>query len=309
MEAYKNGYKIHPDDRITYANDKVAELTKKGQKDKFNPNTDLPEAFDVVKAQPKFGSIEWFKSKGQGAVRGALDLLPTAGGIAGGAIGGAVGVESGPGAIATRAGGAALGGAAGEALRQHLDEEAFPYDYRMSGKDKAKYIATQGGIMGLLEGIGAINDQYGMGPVARHLKDTALKSEKAGVPLLPSEAAGKAPSFLEKFAKGSILTSGKMEDFRAIQNEKTRAAVEKVADQISTFQGSQEDLGKLVQDGIAQHKKAFRAIQGQMYDDIAKDVGEHTIKVPVYETMFGMHQGNRSRKPSKLEPRIGWLII
>ena len=280
MDAYKSGYKISPDDRFRFANDKVAELSGKGQKGKFNPDTDLPEAFVTMGATPK---TPWYKPNLNAVKRGALDLLPTAGGIAGGIIGGGAGVESGPGALATGAAGAVAGGGLGEMARQQLEKSAFPYEHRMKPKQALKNVAVQAGIQGANELGGRLLGKA-VSPAIKYFGNTAIESEKAGVKLLPSEAAGKAPSYAEKFLKGSVLTSGKMDKFRAAQNEQTKAAVDKIADGISKFKGTPEELGELVQNGIEQHTKQFRMAQNQLYGDIASQVNERTIQVPVTTT-------------------------
>lgn len=280
MDAYKAGYKISPDDRLRFGNDKVAELKGKGQKGKFNPDTDLPEAFNTVSATTK---TPWYKPNLKAVERGALDLLPTAFGVGGGLAAGGVGLESGPADIGFATAGATAAGALGEDVRQAAEEKLFPYEHRMTPKESAKNIAVQGGVQGVSELTGRVGGKI-IAPAARYFGDTAAASEKAGVRLLPSEASGKAPSYAEKFLKGSILTSGRMEKFRLAQNAETKGAVDKVANSISNFNGTPEQLGKLVQDGIDQHTKAFRTIQNQMYDDIRKSVNERTIKVPVTTT-------------------------
>ena len=87
---------------------------------------------------------------------------------------------------------------------------------------------------------------------------------------------------MEKFLKGSVLTSGKMEQFRALQNAQTQSEVQRIADSISKFHGTSEQLGELVQKGIDVHKEGFRATQKALYEAIGNQVGEHTIKVPIH---------------------------
>ncbi len=233
----------------------------------------------TLKASPKPGTADWFKEKGYGAVRGALDLLPTAGGIAGGLVGGGAGLETGPGALVTGAIGAAAGGGLGEDVKQ-VGEKAIFHEGPKTGTEAAKRIALQAGLQGANELTGRAAGKV-IGPAVKYFGDTASASSKAGVKLLPSEAAGKAPSYLEKFVKGSVLTSGKMDKFRELQNAQTKAAVDKVADSLSSFRGSPEQLGELVQKGLDQHTKEFRAIQKKMYDDIGAAVNERIQKVRV----------------------------
>ena len=89
MDAYKSGWKIHPDDRNKYGDDKTAEFKKKGMK--LNPDIDIPMAFDMVSASPKFGSLDWVKSKAKEIHQAESDLLPTAGGVIGGVLAGGAG--------------------------------------------------------------------------------------------------------------------------------------------------------------------------------------------------------------------------
>ncbi len=237
----------------------------------------------TVSAQPKPYTLPWLKEKANTAVQGTLDLLPTVGGVLGGMAGGGVGLETGPGAIATGAAGATAGGGLGEAVKQQAEETIFPNQPKMTAKDSAKHIALQAGLQGANELTGRAVGKV-LSPAINYFGKTAEESAKAGVHLLPSEAAGKAPSYAEKFLKGSVLTSGKMDRFRAMQNAETKASVDKVANQISNFSGTPEQLGEAVQKGIEQHTQAFRKIQNQMYDDIGKQVNERTIKVPVTTT-------------------------
>ena len=231
-------------------------------------------------ASPKEFTLPWVKEKANTLMQKGLDLLPTAGGIAGGMAGGGVGLETGPGAILTGAAGAAAGGGLGEVVRQTAEEALFPNQPKRTAKETAKDIGAQAGVQGASELTGRAAGKL-FTPALNYLGKTAMESEKAGVKLLPSEAAGKAPSYVEKFLKGSVLTSGKMDKFRVEQNEQTKSAVEKIANNISTFKGTPEQLGEKVQEGIAQHTAEFRQLQKQMYDDIGKQVNERTIKIPV----------------------------
>ena len=235
--------------------------------------TSLPPG--TLAAQPKAFTLPWVKEKANTLMQKGLDLLPTAGGIAGGVVGGGAGLETGPGAIATGAAGAAAGGGLGEVVREAGTEALFPNQPKLTAKESAKEIGKQAAIQGVSEATGRAGAKV-FSPALNYFGKTAEESAKAGVRLLPSEATGKAPSYVEKFMKGSVMTSGKMDRFREMQNAETKAAVDKVADGIAKSSGTPEQLGKLVQDGIDQHTKAFRAIQKQMYDDIGTRVNERT---------------------------------
>ena len=236
-----------------------------------------------VKASPTFGTLPWIKAEANTLIQKGLNLLPTAGGVAGGIAAGGAGLETGPGAIVTGAAGAAAGGGLGEIAKQVGEETIFPNRPKQTPKEAGKSIAKEAAIQGTSELTGRAAGKI-LSPAINFLDRTATESAKAGVPLLPSEAAGKAPSYVEKFLKGSVLTSGKMDKFRETQNTQTKAAVDKIADQISKFKGTPEQLGKAVQDGIEQHTKQFRALQDQMYSDIGKQVNERTIKIPITKT-------------------------
>ena len=252
-----------------------------------DPFADIAEPSDesqlphgTLAAQPKPGTLPWVKEKANTLMQKGLDLLPTAGGVLGGIAGGGAGLETGPGAIVTGAAGAAAGGGLGEVVREAGTEAIFPNQPKMTPKESAKEIGKQAAIQGTSELTGRAGGKI-LSPALKYFGKTAEESAKAGVKLLPSEAAGKAPSYAEKFLKGSVLTSGKMDRFREAQNAQTKAAVDKIADQISNFKGTPEQLGQRVQDGIEGHVKQFRVLQSQMYDDIGKQVNERTIKVPV----------------------------
>ena len=295
MEASKAGYKIDPEDRITYAKNREYELKQKGQK--LNIATDLPEAYSTLSAAPARGSgifvggpflpsVElpnpaWLKQQALAWSEKTLGLLPTAFGAAGGLLAGGAGLETGPADIAVAGGGAALGGALGESIRQGVEEKVHPYEPKMTPKQALAGIGEQAAIQGGNEVLGRAGAKA-TAPLAKYFGDTAVLSARTGVPLLPSEAAGKAPSYIEKFLKGSVLTSARMERFRALQNAQTQSEVQRIADGISRFHGTSEDLGDLVQKGIDLHTREFRATQNALYDAIGADVGEQTVKIPIH---------------------------
>lgn len=261
-------------------------------KDHIKPSTGAPGSTGTptapgnpthtMQAAPPFFSVAGMKEHGYRAARAVLDLLPTAGGVAGGMIGAAGGVETGPGAVATAAGGAALGGSAGEAAKQ-LGEHLIFHDGPNTAVESAKDIAKEGAIQGVNELTGQLAGKA-IAPALKYFGDTATASKDAAVSLLPSEARGKAPSYLEKYMKGSVITSGKMERFRVMQNAQTTAAAQKVADNISTFRGTPEELGQMVQKGIDDHTTAFRIQQNKMYSDIDNAVAEKVVQKPVQKT-------------------------
>jgi hypothetical protein len=282
MDAYKAGYLIDKNDYERYGKDREFDLKKSGKP--FNPDTDIPRTLPVFEAEPEKYTLPMVKQQAGKLIEGILNPLPDIGGIGGGLAAGGVGLESGPADVAFATAGATAGGALGEDARQVAERKLHPYAHRLTPQESARKIAVQGGMQGVNELTGRVTATKVIGPAARYFGDTAAASEKAGVDLLPSEAYGKTPSYVEKFLKGSVLTSGKMERFRALQNEQTKTAVNKLADSISNFKGTPEELGKLVQEGIDRHEAQFRTFQNQMYGDIGKAVNERTIKVPVTTT-------------------------
>lgn len=244
---------------------------------------------DSVSAVPAFWSKAGLKEHGYRAVRALLDALPTVGGVVGGLAGGGAGIESGPGALATGAAGATAGGTLGEDAKLALQRKVFPASKGWdagptTAKDIAKDLAVSGAIQGLTEATGRLGSMA-LSPVAKYFGDTALASARSGVKLLPSEAKGGAESYIEKFLKGSVLTAGKMEKFRVMQNAQTRQAADAVANKLASFNGTPEELGVLVQDGLKQHRAAFRAQQAQLYGDIDSAVQEKMVYTPVQKTV------------------------
>ena len=260
-----------------YGKDREYELNKKGKP--FNPDIDIPRPLPAFEARPEAWTLPWVKEKASKLLEGTLNLLPTAGGIGGGLAAGGAGLESGPADIAF----VRLARPQGYARRRcstSSRRKLHPYAHRLTTKESAVGLAKQGAIQGLSE-TGRVASEEVIGAATKYFGDTAIASEKAGVNLLPSEAAGKAPSFMEKLAKGHVFSSKIMQNFRDIQNTQTQAAVKKLADQISQFSGTSEDLGKLVQAGIKGHTDKFRILQNKLYGDIDTAVGEHVAQVQV----------------------------
>ena len=277
MDAYRAGYKISPKDQDTYRQDRAEELKKQG---KHGEHPEVPEAYTTVGPAPLMLSPEWFEQKKVGAEHAVLDALPTAGMVVGGALGAGAGAPAGPAAVGTASLGAAAGGGLGETLRQSIGEHVFTDEPKLSAKESAEKIATEAAQGALAEGGGRIAGKV-IGRVAKPFVDTLAASKAAGVRLLPSEAAGKAPGFVEKFLKDSVFTKGTMEKWRVLQNTEAQAAVDKIANRMAISHGTSEELGKELLDGIAEHQKNFRAIQNKMYGDIDAEVGEHTVKEPI----------------------------
>ena len=269
--AYLAGYRLgKAGDSQRYANDKFTEMNKSGEA--VNPNID----YAGIVPTPARGSKVWFERKKDSAVHGILNLLPTAGGIAGGIIGGGAGLETGPGAIATGAAGAAAGGGLGEDLRQELQEKIFPKEGKLNPLETMKGLAVQAGYQGGSELTGRMAGTL-FSPVLQSLGNTVTESAKAGIRLLPSEAAGRAPTWMEEFLKGSVLSRGIMERFREAQNKEAASAASKLMDSISSFKGTPEQLGKIAQKGLDDSEAALRAEQNLLYDGL-DNITEEVIK-------------------------------
>ncbi len=277
--ARKEGFDFDPHngDDARYAHDLFTELNNKGKQSSLNADDeDLISRYGVVPT-PAPWSKEWLKRGAIKESKSLIDTLPTLGAWIGGASVGVPGAATGPGDIAIAGGGAYAGASIGEAASQFLNRELFGEE--LTPKQSAENIALQGGL-GVLQEVGGRIVTIPLAKGAAYLGLAADESSKAGIRLLPSEAAGKSPSWIERFLKGSVLTSGQMERFRALQNTETKNAVDKLAQSISSFDGSPEDLGRLVQDGIDAHTVEFRKTQGALYDAIDKATEEKTVNVP-----------------------------
>ena len=246
----------------------------------LNPDTDLPQAYDVVKAGPEKWSLDWVKQKAYNLTspHAILDQLPTAGSIAGGAAGAAAGATTSPvtgpvGPIVGRVAGAGVGAGVGEAARQKLETVVYPYEHRPSAEENKRRIALEAVMGTAAEFTGAVGSKI-IGTVARPLRETAAASEKAGFRMMPSEALGTHPSVFETYPKGSIFTSGQMAKWRVAQNQETEQAAKDLADTISKKSlgktGSREEAGNIVRKGIEDHMAKFRAAQKAMYNRIDK---------------------------------------
>ena len=112
----------------------------------------------VLPLPPPKWSAPWIKSEALTARDWLINQLPNVGGIGGGLAGGAAGIESGPGALAARAGGSAAGGFVGSEAQQHLTQHFHPEDPRLTESEIAKRAgveaAKQAGYEALGMGVG-----------------------------------------------------------------------------------------------------------------------------------------------------------
>lgn len=260
------GYKLSPKDYSRFTKDFYHAHTK----NKNPPGTpETPESvFDNVPASEKA------ERKGYGAIRTAVDLLPTAGAIAGGILTGVPGAATGPADLAIAAAGAAAGAGLGEVARQQIDDWVF--NEKMTPRKSAEHIGGQAALGattefgGRLIGVPLLKS-------AQWFSNAAQKSAAAGFRLLPSEAQGTAATFVERYAKASLLSSGRMAAWREAQNRETTAAAEKLADDISASKVTREQAGELIQKGIESYRTAFRAAQDAAYKSIDQKVTQAGI--------------------------------
>lgn len=270
----------HNGDDTRYAHDLFTELNGKGQA----PNLETNDEDSLIKygvvPTPAPGTKEWAKRQSIRTAHSAIDTIPTIGAIGGGIATGVPGAATGPGDIAIAGGGAAAGAGLGEVIRQSLNQHFF--GEKQTPKESVEHIAGQTVLGGALEGGGRIIS-VPLAKAASSLGFTANESAKAGIRLLPSEALGKAPTWMEEFLKGSVLSKGIMDRFRDQQNKEALAAANKLMDSISNFKGTPEQLGTMIQDGLDQAEKAFRDQQNALYDALDQATAEKPVYKPVQE--------------------------
>ncbi len=268
--AYAAGYRLgQSGDSQRYASDKFTEINKTGET--VNPNID----YAGITPTPARGSKEWWKDTGKSAVHKTLGLLPTAGAAVFGGLAGGLGLETGPADIAIASGAAGIGASGGEAMRQELEEKLFPNQTKLTPEESIRGIGIQGAFGAMGEGSGRALSNFVFRPPIQSLRNTVTESAKFGIRRLPSEAAGRAPTWMEEFLKGSVLSRGIMERFREVQNKEAIDAANKLMDSISSFKGTPEQLGKIVQKGLDDSEAALRAEQNLLYgglDNITEQV-------------------------------------
>jgi hypothetical protein len=272
--ALSQGFGFDPEsnDYSRYAHDLFTELHGKGQAPTVGaPDEPLMNQYGVIPT-PSPGSKEGLKRGGIKVARGTIDTLPTAGAIVGGVATGIPGAATGPGDLVVAGAGAAAGAGLGEDIRQSLNQKFF--GETLTPKQAAERMAGQAAL-GATQEIGGRAVGIPLGKTANYLGYTADVADKAGIRMLPSEAAGRAPTWMENFLKGSVLSKGMMEKFREAQNKESSAAVDKLMDSISNFKGTPEQLGKVVQKGLEDSEEALRAEQNLLYgalDNITEQV-------------------------------------
>ena len=270
-------------DDTRYAHNLFTELHGQGKAPGVqDAGQDINDKYGVIPT-PAPGTAEWFKRGGIKVAHGTIDSLPTAGAIVGGLATGVPGAATGPGDIAIASAGAAAGSAVGEAAKQAVNHVVF--GEQQTPKERAKNIGEQALLGGASEGGGRIIAMP-IGAAAKYFGMAGDASAQAGIRLLPSEAAGKAPTWPEDFLKGSVLSKGIMDKFRDAQNKESLAAANKLMDNISSFKGTPEQMGLMVQKGLEESEARIRAEQDVLYgalDNITEKVVKPstTSNVPI----------------------------
>jgi hypothetical protein len=181
------------------------------------------------------GAAPWYAKPmiaGHGpSVLQALEALPSVGGMVGGLLGGGGGIPSGPGALATAAGGAAIGGAGGESLRQLIRRGIGASAPATSG-EAAKDIGLAGLVQGGAEATGQVIGK-GLQAGGQRLMHSALKPN----PSMLKEYGTTAPKLVKTlFDEGINVTPGGMEKLQRLfdsTNAEIKEAVKNAAGTVS----------------------------------------------------------------------------
>lgn len=131
--------------------------------------------------------------------KGAIDMLPTAGGLIGGIAGTGAGVVTGPGALVVGAGGAALGQAAGESYKQLLNNYLF--DEKKKPLEAVEDIGLAGGEGALSQAAGNTIGLLGKGAAKSKLGKYAIDKVGGGLAMAGEALSGIPKKALETYAK------------------------------------------------------------------------------------------------------------
>jgi hypothetical protein len=187
------------------------------------------------------------------------DALP----VAGAAIGGILGA---PGVV-TGVGGAALGAAAGESLKQGVKRFIRKKDYPATSEDAAFDVGSQAVQGGLTE----LSGQAFSKPL-KSLESGFAKTAARGarLPLTPSEAGvgGATAKTVEGFLGHAIPSRGIMDEFRNKQLERAGQIVEEEIGRISKFKGTPEQMGKITQGAIDTSRARLKNEVGMAYNAV-----------------------------------------
>lgn len=206
---------------------------------------------------------------------GAFDFIVDQGPVlVGGAIGAGLGVPGGPPGVI---GGAMLGGAGGEALKQVFNPKS-------SSSEAATEIAEAATFMGLGEAGPVAAGAIKGGPaIAKTLGAELVSPASRRVPLTPSEKTGSAGmQFFESVAEKSIPAAGVFNKFREAQQKALIDDLsEGVANKISTTNVEASQIGILFRRSIEEGEKVFKDKASALYGEIDDIVKTRTTRVPV----------------------------
>lgn len=249
--------------------------------------------------------------------RGALKALPAAGAMFGGAAGTIMGIPSGPGAIATGLGGAGLGMAAGESLKNigeryiFGDEKTRDDIYAGPAKAAVEGVTYEmgGQVIGALPG--ALKSGYnklnntlaskigeGLDYAPKSNSEEILNAAKSlGIDDVPKGVTSSNPSFQQ--TESGLSQSG---SFPAI---KTRQQYNNYFKGLDDASGKIEGLkspessftiGGNIQKDLSDQINASREPVSKMYDDLVP----HMQKIPVNEKVVNKAFGALKRDPKFL---------
>lgn len=233
-----------------------------------------PSATSTMRATPKFGSERYIKSNLYAGADYLTNLLPDIGGTVGAIAGAGAGLEGGPAAVASGVAGAAAGGAAGEFARDVARKKLFG-EGPSSGIEAVRDVATAAGEQGAYELAGQVG--------GRVLK-RVTQSAPGVIPLTMAERTGNKPSgFMEHLSERSIPGANTFAEFRKRQTQAVVDYVNRVVTQLSSFRGTPEEGGKLIQDALDSARTAMKQDESEAYRALDEMTKSKTVRVPQSE--------------------------
>lgn len=234
---------------------------------KFPSGTTQDKANDFFKKSPRFAAkatptgsgevadpsamrssmLKPFTAGASGAANYAVDQLPNAGGFVGDLIGGKSNVVG--------IGASFAGGAGGEFLRQFIQlttsNPNAPKGMMDENMRALKAGATQAGLAGVGRGIGELLAKAAYIPAKYRLQI------KNGIPRFPWEVTpSKTYQYLGSLLENLFPSAGNIAKVREVQTPAVLQAGEKVANAMSKFRGTSEELGQLFQHSLEQSRQA-----------------------------------------------------
>lgn len=206
--------------------------------------------------------------------KAALNQLPTAGMVLGGMAGAAGGIETGPGALATGAAGAAAGGVLGKEAQQEIKEH-LGISKRPSAKKEAKTL-TGTAAMGAASEIGG---------------QLATKVLEKGAAALAPKFASKADELITRLIKPSAAR---------IPEEKQLSHALDISHEVGKFAKGARSLK-----GLA--SKVLTAKQGIMSDTerLVSHAADPNAKIPIYDILIDKGSAAIDRMADSNIPNYG----